>query len=182
MIMIWTTSDQHFLHKAIIRYCNRPFNDVKEMNEVMIEKWNSVVKQDDLVIHCGDLCMGTLKDIEKKIVPRLNGKLLIIKGNHDKAAHRRKLYNRLGIEVIPSYIMRYKGILFGFNHKPIDRRLFFKERKEEFRPDILMCYGHIHQYAPKGLVNNSFHVGVDTNDFTPVSLDYIVELANSGNS
>ena len=46
---IFVTSDTHFNHKNIIEYCKRPFKDTLEMNEYIIEKWNSVVKDEDIV-------------------------------------------------------------------------------------------------------------------------------------
>ena len=52
----WYSSDSHFHHRRIIEYCSRPFPSVEEMNQVMIERWNEVVKPDDIVYHCGDFC------------------------------------------------------------------------------------------------------------------------------
>ena len=75
-------SDTHFFHGNIIKYCNRPFKDYKEMNKVMIEKWNSKVSQEDIVIHLGDFSFGHNEKI-KEIREQLNGTIILIKGNHD---------------------------------------------------------------------------------------------------
>lgn len=79
---IFVTSDTHFNHKNIIEFCERPFSDVQEMNEKMIENWNKVVCKDDLVFHLGDFQMG-----DRKLIPetlkRLNGIIFLIRGNHD---------------------------------------------------------------------------------------------------
>ena len=55
---IFFTADTHWGHRNIIRYCQRPFADVDEMNEALITNWNSTVGKDDIVFHLGDFAMG----------------------------------------------------------------------------------------------------------------------------
>ena len=81
-IKIFITSDNHFNHKNIIKYCDRPFDSVEEMNEAMIERWNETVSKDDVVLHLGDFCKGNVWMI-KQIRERLNGTIILIIGNHD---------------------------------------------------------------------------------------------------
>lgn len=76
------TSDTHFNHANIIRFCNRPFNDVEQMNETLIANWNRVVQPEDTVFHLGDFCLGGSVEWTK-ILNRLNGKIYLILGNHD---------------------------------------------------------------------------------------------------
>ena len=52
---VWFTSDLHFHHRNICRYCNRPYNSLEEMHEALITNWNSVVKEDDTVFLLGDM-------------------------------------------------------------------------------------------------------------------------------
>ncbi|RYD67156.1 MAG: hypothetical protein EOP83_03365, partial [Verrucomicrobiaceae bacterium] len=78
------TSDTHFDHLNIIRYAKRPFNGIEEMNRILIERWNAVVGPDDDVWHGGDFAMGNQQDAIRRIVPRLNGRIHLIFGNHDK--------------------------------------------------------------------------------------------------
>lgn len=55
---VFFTSDTHFNHTNIIRFCERPFERVDEMNEKLIDNWNSVVSPEDFVFHLGDFCLG----------------------------------------------------------------------------------------------------------------------------
>ena len=79
---IFVVADTHFNHENIIRYCNRPFNNVYEMNEKIIENWNSVVEKDDTVYHLGDYGFGKKEELQE-IFNRLNGIKYLIMGNHD---------------------------------------------------------------------------------------------------
>ena len=79
---VFFTSDTHFYHGNIIRFCNRPFKDVGMMNETIISNWNNTVGLDDIVFHLGDFCLGGSAEWTK-ILDRLNGKIYLILGNHD---------------------------------------------------------------------------------------------------
>lgn len=57
--MIYFIADTHFYHENIIKYCNRPFKNSKQMNEYIVNKWNSVVTKDDIVYHLGDVGFGS---------------------------------------------------------------------------------------------------------------------------
>ena len=79
---IFVVSDTHFYHYNVINYCNRPFTDIETMNSHIIEQWNSVVTDNDIVIHLGDFGFGN-KDMFTNICSQLNGNKVLIKGNHD---------------------------------------------------------------------------------------------------
>jgi calcineurin-like phosphoesterase family protein len=72
--MIFVTADLHLNHCNIIKYCNRPFKTVEEMNKTLINNWNSKVTKEDVVFHLGDFCFGPYKEFERK----LNGKIVYI--------------------------------------------------------------------------------------------------------
>lgn len=76
------TSDTHFGHANIIKLCNRPFKDVEEMNEKLIENWNKVVSEDGTVFHLGDFAFGG-SGLWNSVIPRLNGQIYLIIGNHE---------------------------------------------------------------------------------------------------
>ncbi len=80
---IYVIADTHFYHNNIIQYCNRPFENVEQMNEFMINKWNERVQSDnDIVIHLGDFGFGSKEQLQN-IANQLRGRKILIKGNHD---------------------------------------------------------------------------------------------------
>jgi calcineurin-like phosphoesterase family protein len=78
-------SDTHFAHTNIIKYCNRPFSSADEMDQFMIDAWNKIVRPEDTVYHLGDLAFGkgSLEKLESYL-PLLSGKIILIRGNHDR--------------------------------------------------------------------------------------------------
>lgn len=83
MSKIFYISDTHFGHENIIRFDNRPFNNIEDMNEKIKENWNRVVSKDDVVYILGDF-MWKSKDSDVDFVKSLNGRKRLIKGNHDR--------------------------------------------------------------------------------------------------
>jgi calcineurin-like phosphoesterase family protein len=84
---IWFTSDTHFRHKNIIKYCNRPFETVEVHDAALIRNWNACVQKEDTVYHLGDFAFGDAAGWAE-IIQQLNGNINLIRGNHD---HRKKL-------------------------------------------------------------------------------------------
>lgn len=153
----FVTSDHHFFHGNIIKYCNRPFKTWQEMNEVMIKKWNDVVSKDDLVIHLGDFCLYGLEKV-KQIRKQLNGTIILIKGNHDQYRGLAKC------GFIVKRYLKHNNILF--THRPIPL--------EELREGFINIFGHIHT---KDVFDKTrqFNVSVDKTNFYPVLLDDVLK-------
>ena len=176
MKTFWT-SDQHIGHLNIVRYCARPFADVHEMREVIIARYNEMVGPDDLVYHLGDVAMD-----EKYVAPfvtRLNGRKILISGNHDKChpCHKnhermRRKYLTYGFEDVLTHTF-YEPLGVAMCHLPYagdhkDDRFPEHRPKNEGKP--LLC-GHIHEkWREHGPMLN---VGVDANDFRPVTEDQV---------
>lgn len=94
---VYFTSDTHFNHKNIIELSQRwrqGWGTVEEMNEGMIERWNKVVKPDDLVYHLGDVVMGQ-RHKAGEVLSRLNGKIFLVQGNHDTELPRERFEKRV---------------------------------------------------------------------------------------
>ena len=80
---IWFVSDMHINHKNIIEYSHRPFKNVDEMNETLINNWNNTVTEDGIVFDLGDFAIGGSK-VWNDALSRLHGKHYLILGNHDR--------------------------------------------------------------------------------------------------
>lgn len=81
---LFFTSDPHYYHANIIKYCNRPFKDVDHMNEILIENWNAIVPREATTFILGDFSYGDKIQWEK-ILGRLHGYKYLITGNHDRS-------------------------------------------------------------------------------------------------
>ena len=124
-------SDTHFGHKNIITYCNRPFVSVEEMDEAMIKNWNETVSNDDTVLHLGDFGFGS-KEYIGSIIKRLNGRKILIKGNHDNWSD--DWYREAGF----SYVSKFPIVWNDFyllSHAPLQ----LSETTPYFN-----YYGHVH--------------------------------------
>lgn len=190
--MIYFSSDAHYFHKNVIRYCNRPFDDVIEMNEAMINHWNTTVLPDDLVYFLGDFGFCTDANI-KKITARLMGRKILVLGNHDKGIKKiwERTGNTLGWDEIHHQLKIQVGhrevILSHYPYPPtaeemkgIDLyQIRFMDRRAKDEGNWLF-HGHIHE---KGIVKRRMiNVGVDVWGFKPVSIDKLVEIMDEVDS
>lgn len=175
--MIWFTADTHYWHKNVIRYCERPFATIEEMNEKLIENHNSCVQDTDTVYHLGDFAMaGTKMSAEIKI--RLKGKIHLVLGNHDYQNKMQKKALRLGFQSVEkhvNFVSEELGIVW-LSHYPYrgleaDARTFEDQLPMQKK---WLLHGHIHQHWK--LRDNMVNVGVDVWDYKPVSIVTIKDL------
>ena len=167
---VWFTSDTHFGHDNIIKYCNRPFRDVREMNEELIRRWNETVPEDGVVFHLGDFGYGGSKEWAD-IHRRLNGKIYLILGNHD-LKNIRQGYMTAFVHVTQQMTIRIGGQSIYLNHNP------FLCYGGSYK-DVWQLFGHVHSgpNSDTGLDHPrlqhlfplQYDVGVDNNDFRPIS-------------
>ena len=170
---VFFTSDTHFFHDNIIRYCRRPFKDSIHMNEILIQNWNETVSPDDIVFHLGDFSYGSA-DEWKRVLNRLNGKIYLIVGNHDMKNLSENHYSRFEDVARQMYIL-VDGQKIYLNHFPMLAYGW------AYR-DVWQLFGHVHSgplnITPtqgvdiprlKMLMPTQYDVGVDNNDFRPVS-------------
>ena len=163
--MIFYTSDTHFNHAAVIKYCNRPFLDVPMMNSVMIERWNRVVRPEDTVYHLGDFAMGQ-RELLKPIISQLNGYKILVRGNHDRSP---TVMLEAGFnEVYKELILQTDAGLAYLHHQPMPESHWGGA-------DFHLC-GHIHDlWVTQG---KTINVGVDVWDFTPRTIDELLTSLN----
>jgi calcineurin-like phosphoesterase family protein len=169
---IWLTSDPHFNHRNILTYeaATRPFSNLSDMNETIVNNWNARVAQEDTVYVLGDFFMGSHDEIIP-ILKRLNGKIILIRGNHDTNP-RIEIYKENGIEVKDIEYLRYKGRFFIMCHFPNSSEEFIQMITHD-NSEVIWCYGHVHGNAKKGYVDGTYHVGMDTNNLAPISIEQI---------
>lgn len=159
--MNYYVADTHWCHSNIIKFCTRPFASVEEMNEAMIERWNSKVTKKDTVYHLGDVVFRGSFSQTKEILDRLNGKIILIKGNHDderdlkKLTYRFELIDKL-LEIKDSFI----------NHNIVLCHYPLASWRSKGR-GAYHLYGHVHNNLHQH--NLSLDVGVDVHDFYPLS-------------
>jgi len=157
---IFFTSDTHFHHVSILKYCNRPFASVEEMNEKLIANWNSVVTSKDVVYHMGDFSWGNAEKI-RSVFDRLNGQKHLVLGNHDDIdSHKKLKWNWVKTE----YTLKVNDLRYVLYHYP--------QRSWNYSVHgARHLFGHCHGTAkPWGY---SFDVGTDCWDFTPVSIEVV---------
>jgi len=153
----WFTADNHFGHKNIIKHCNRPFKNLKEMDKQLITNWNKTVNKNDTVIILGDF---SYKSNPNKYINKLNGHKIFILGNHDNP---KQLYtNIIGLSI------QQKGIKIWCTHDPKDI---------EPKYELNLC-GHIHNKWKIQKEENTItiNVGIDLWDFKPINIQDIMSI------
>lgn len=157
-------SDTHFSDSQIIKYEKRPFKDMQEMNSNLIDNWNSVIKKEDTVFHLGDFANPNLNEDEiKNIVNSLNGKIILIMGNHDFHFSKEK-WEDLGIYQAIQYPIIFKDF-FILSHYP----LYINENMP-----YANIFGHVHNNPSyKDFSNQSYCVSVERIHYIPISFSKI---------
>ena len=146
---IWLVSDTHFFHSNILKFTDdngefirgKLFDTVEQMNECMLENWNSVVKPGDKVYHLGDVMMGSKEEF-LKFWPKLHGSKRLIVGNHDdiKWMAQQELFAKIQMWRMFTEF----GLLLS--HVPIhESGLRRGPPTDEAAPMLLNIHGHIHQ-------------------------------------
>jgi len=177
MKSVWFTSDSHFGHKNILEYEkeHRNFSTIEEMNEFLIEKWNSVVKPKDTIYHLGDFCFGR-KNID--IAARLNGNKQLILGNHDcyPSIDYLKYFEKLyGVTYWKQCVLSHMPV----HHNGLGARwmlnLHGHLHSKTVQIPAIGCdrYGNQVPYMKDDI--NYFNVSVERHNLTPVHSDLIME-------
>ncbi|ABR34778.1 metallophosphoesterase [Clostridium beijerinckii] len=126
-------ADTHFGDTNIITYENRPFSSVEDMDEKMITLWNSVVHEDDVVFHLGDVGSYPLLKMQE-IIKQLNGKKILIMGNHDSYLTLRE-WMECGFEEVYKYSIIYNEFIV-MQHQP--------PQYINSSTPFFYLYGHVH--------------------------------------
>lgn len=168
------TADTHFFHANIIKYCNRPYKDPQEMNEAIIANWNAKVPQEGIVYHLGDFSFGSADDA-LRIRQRLNGKICLIRGNHEKPALTAHHFHPRMFEWVKDvYTVRVGKQSIFLSHYA--HRVWDKSHH-----GVYHLYGHSHGTLPDLNDSLSFDVGVDCHNYTPLSFEEVTSIMNKKN-
>lgn len=157
--MIWFTSDTHFDHANILKYTDRPFLTVGEMNEALIANWNVSVKPGDIVYHLGDFAFKR----HAYFAERLNGQIILIEGSHDAMDSKaKKAFQCVGprhtVKGEPDIILSHYAM-----------RVWPRSHYGTWH-----LYGHSHGHLPAW--GKSFDVGVDAQGYSPASIGRVREI------
>jgi calcineurin-like phosphoesterase family protein len=183
---IYVISDTHFLHENILSFKDSAtgklvrgdkFSSVDEMDEYMIDKWNSVVKPGDRVYHLGDVFMGDQEKF-KKLFPKLAGQKRLIVGNHDDI----KFLSSGGFFKKVYMWRMFPEFNILMSHVPLHESSLLRlpGRGGKYPDDCVTmynCHGHIHQNSsPPGPYKN---LSVEAIDYTPVHIETLAAEAKS---
>lgn len=189
----WFWSDIHFQHVNIRQYTERhlEWETLEEMNEGLIDNFNSVVDEDDLVYFLGDMCMGKI-DESLPLISRLNGRKRLILGNHDRPFPGNKNASKWfekydvyfeDIRIHDTIIV--DGNVVEMNHFPREGDSHDVDRYTDFRPEdngLWLLHGHCHsELALYG--ERMAHVGIDANwetygveRYHPIPIEAVAQL------
>ena len=158
----WFISDTHFGHANILEYERkaRPFENLSEMHEAIIERWNNVVHKFDKVFHLGDFCFG--RD-NVSIAARLNGQKRLIMGNHDVYSAAEYL----------TYFHSIHGVMYWnkcvLSHIPLHTSMMDTRT-------LVNIHGHLHSKTMND--ERYFNVSCERNNLTPINADEIWRKIN----
>ena len=154
------TSDEHYGHTNIIKYCNRPFKNIDDMDTEIIKRHNEVVGDEDIVIHAGDFTMRKNEREAENYIRRLNGKHIFIKGSHDHWINNFSHYIWKK-EIEDNYIVVCHFAM----------RVWPKSHYNSWQ-----LYGHSHGKLEG--IGKQMDIGVDTHNYYPYSLEEIKKIMN----
>jgi len=181
---IYFTSDLHFGHENVIRFDDRPFASVEEMDAELIRRWNAKVDRGDLVYVLGDMIWKTKNDDALNIIKSLNGQIILIKGNHDRFLSNAKAKNALAA------VKDYDDICVMLEDGTTRRCVlshYFIPMYNGHRYQGIHLHGHSHftdeadfeidlaeQLNNQGIRNEIYNVGCMYWNYEPVTLDEIL--------
>ena len=163
---IWFTADFHAFHERIIGYTNRPFKLVSEMNDTILENYNTLISDDDIVFYLGDIAFGEENAIWT--LRMMKGTKHFIIGNHD----------RKYVNVIKPNVASIHDLLdIEIDGQPITLCHYAMRVWHKSHFDSWMLYGHSHGSLPP--VGKQWDVGIDNNRFLPLSYETLKHIMKS---
>lgn len=176
---LYFISDTHFHHKNVIKYCNRPFTDVEEMNSIIINNWNKTITDNDQVVFLGDFMMGFPNKLfeaeSKNIYNQLNGIKYFIKGNHD---FRKPFTKEISFQEKNITPVLYRNHVLILAHDPDHLRHIHN-------PNAYYIHGHIHNNKYNNINTNKskfYNVSVEVIGYTPIKFENLIGAKNGNHN
>lgn len=176
---IWFTSDTHFGHQNILKFCDRPWSTIEEHDEGLISNWNSIVGTDDIVFHLGDFAFAHPKEW-RNIISKLNGHIYLIVGNHDETRYPGHDVFEMFEGVSNQMYITIDNKHIYLNHYPF---LCYGGTYRNPKDCVWQLFGHVHTKATgrKGKDDErlnicfpfQYDVGVDNNNYKPISWEEV---------
>ena len=161
----WIWSDLHLHHKNIMRYCERPFDGVTEMDDALYDAWDSAVGGSDVVICGGDVALaGSLRPERLARVRAQPGEKLLVLGNHDMDRKGRPSATGFDEQMMSMVIDNDPPLLL--THLPLDM----------VPPGTVNVHGHVHNNVPPGR-GRHINICVEHTGYRPLPLGTIRVLA-----
>ena len=178
------TSDLHFGHENVLRFDDRKFKDVDEMDAELIRRWNAKVGKGDIVYVLGDMIWKTRNGVAEDLIKSLNGQIILIKGNHDRFLHNAAAKNAL------AGVKDYEDISVTLEDGTVRRCIlshYFMPFYIGHRHNAIHLHGHSHNteehlheleiaelLRQKGYTPRIVNVGCMHWNYEPVTLDEIL--------
>lgn len=181
---IWFTSDLHFGHSNILKFCDRPWKTTEEMDKALINNWNSVVKENDIVFNLGDFAFAP-NWRWKQLIEQLNGVHYLIIGNHDRSRYPGDSIMSLFKDVQQQMLVQIDNKKIYLNHCP----LLCYDGVYRSKQDMTWALsGHVHVKKENNtgkdferlryMLPTQYDVGVDFNDYKPISFKEVSNKIN----
>lgn len=177
--MIFYIADIHFYDSKVFQKCSRPFDNFDDYAEEIIFRWNSKVKNDDIVYVLGDIAEDDSINC-LSMFNKMNGHKHLIIGNHDSKIVKEKEINSVFESISFIKLINDNGRKVCLCHYPLMDWI-------EFNRDGYLVYGHIHNKSEKNNIaykqikeyyadKKAYNAGVDVTNFEPVTLDEMIKL------
>jgi len=163
--MYFFTGDEHYGHSNVIRFCNRPFENVLEMDQELIKRNNELVSRGDIVIHAGDFAFRNRLSVDRYI-NQLKGEHIFLKGSHDKWI-KGDIQHIWAKKIEEKYVVvcHYAMLVWPRSHY-----------------GSWQLYGHSHGRLDLAIMGKQYDVGVDNNNFYPVSFEQVKKIMENKKS
>jgi calcineurin-like phosphoesterase family protein len=174
----WFIGCTHFGHRNIIKYCNRPFSTVKEMDDCIFQNINDRVGPADNLFILGDFAMGPRSYIEECVQRLPTKNLFLIKGNHDKLSNL--AYTLIGFRWVKDLYEVDDTYICEKTYQPQPKKLVLCHYPMESWNKSFHGSWHLHAHTHTSMPDNPnrlrMNVGVDTNDFAPVETQEVAKF------